>query len=80
MLARQLAKRGRLEIDFDGRRVGVDIPKSDAGLLALVDGGRNLGEIAQGAGLDPFAFNAAWGRIERGLVPLGVMLYSHFLR
>ncbi|MBS0124551.1 class I SAM-dependent methyltransferase [Thetidibacter halocola] len=52
------------------------LPRKAAPLIAAIDGRRSLAQIATAAQVDPLAFGALWGPVERDLVDWGLMLYS----
>lgn len=65
---------------FTVRRDGVAhrlvLPRDAAPLLALLDGRRRLGEVAQALRLDWLAFAARYAPVHRTLTGFGLMLYS----
>lgn len=75
-LAQQVAKRGGLRIELNEGKVQVDIPKGSARVLALADGRRRLGQMAQAAGLDWIAFAQAWRPVHDALTGYNLMWYS----
>ncbi len=78
-LAQAVAQRGRVKLTSGGEEIRLEIPKQAAPLIAGVDGRRSLSALARGAGLDPFAFAALWGRVEAGFCPYGHLHYSTLL-
>ena len=70
----------RITLGSDGLSEVVELPKSAAPLIAAIDGRRSLNQIAAATGVDPFAFGAAWDKVEAKLAPWGMLLYSSVLR
>lgn len=79
-LVGQIARTGRIELTREDSSDWITLPKPSAKLLALVDGRRNLQQIAGRACMDWFTFQSQWGRISRELVGYEVMLYSQRVR
>lgn len=75
-LGQQIAKRGEVKITSNGQKMTVRIPKQAGGLIALADGGLQLGQIAQMRGLDWVAFAALWKPVEDALTGFNLMHYS----
>lgn len=75
-LAKHVAQGKPLPLSLKELKTQIHLPKETAPLIAGINGQRNLGEIAAGAGLDPFRFAALWGKLERELVDWGLTLYS----
>ncbi|MXU65804.1 class I SAM-dependent methyltransferase [Oceanomicrobium pacificus] len=79
-LAREIQTKGRLRItDESGKQVLV-IPKETAPLIALADGRLTLGQMAQAAGQDWFAFSALWRKVHGPLHGWGLIHYSDTFR
>jgi SAM-dependent methyltransferase len=74
-LARTVASKGGISIDYGGVAHHIAIPREAAPLIAAV-GGRPLGAIARGAGLDWFAFMGRWGPVHRGLTAFNRLHYT----
>ena len=79
-LAQAVARDGAVTVTAGGVKETVRLPKAAARLIALVDGRRDLAAIRAWAGLDPVAFAAGWGPVERTFCGFGQMHYSTFLR
>ena len=79
-LARAVNQGNAPTIDLGGQKIRLQLPKTAAPLIAAINGRRSLNDIAAAANLDPFAFGAAWGRIEGQLAPAGLLLYSSIMR
>ncbi|MAS45306.1 MAG: methyltransferase [Rhodobacteraceae bacterium] len=79
-LARKVAQDGGFRITVSGLRHWVEIPKPAAPLLARIGGGRSLGDIAKGAGLDWFAFAQAFGPAVRALTGVNLLRFSKGLK
>jgi hypothetical protein len=79
-LAAHVAKTGEVKISLDGLDHRVAIPKGAARLIAGVGGGRSLGQIATGAGLDWLAFASAWMPVHRALTDFNLLHYSEGAR
>ncbi|WP_323767387.1 class I SAM-dependent methyltransferase [Marinovum sp.] len=79
-LARAVAEGRAVPVTTGGGRIELKLPRAAARLLAMVNGTRCLGEIAQAAGLPEARFAALWGRATEGLTGWGLLLYSSFLR
>ena len=75
-LARSVAQGGVLKLSTGAQKQRVDVPKSAANAVELIDGRRTLGDIRQQLGWDQFAFNAAWGPVERALTNYGLLHYT----
>ncbi len=60
--------------------VGRDDPAPAAPLLARIGGGRSLGDISKGAGLDWFAFAQAFGPAVRALTGVNLLRFSKGLK
>ncbi|MCV6592258.1 MAG: class I SAM-dependent methyltransferase [Silicimonas sp.] len=75
-LAQAVAKTGALTLTSEGNKTRVEVPKAAGPILAAIGGGRDLGAIRAATKLDPFAFNAAWGQVERLLTSHGLLHYS----
>jgi SAM-dependent methyltransferase len=61
---------------IDGVKHRVSPPASARRMLALLDGRRTLGAVAQASGMDWIAFMAAHGALLRRLTGVGALLYS----
>ena len=79
-LANAIAAKGSLSLASGGQKRKVAVPRAAAPLVARVDGRADLAALRQGANLDQFAFNAAWGAVERALTVHGLLHYSGVLR
>lgn len=75
-LARAVAAKGVLSVTLGAEKVREAVPKSAAPLIARIDGRTPLSGIAAAAGLDPLAFQAQWGAVDRALAPWGLLLYA----
>ncbi len=75
-LAQAVAKNGAIRISAGGEKITLELPKSAAPLIAMIDGRTPLASIRQRAGLDPIAFGARWGPVERVLCGYGQLHYS----
>ena len=75
-LGQQIARRGEVKITSNGQKMTLKIPKQAGGLIALADGGLQLGQIAQMRGLDWVAFAALWKPVEQALTGFNLMHYS----
>lgn len=80
VLAREIAKRGRISVKTDGEQVTVKIDKTVAPLIAGIDGRMTLAQLAQRAGLDPIAMTALWTPASEALLRHGLIHYSRLLR
>lgn len=60
-------------------KIGMTLPKAAAPLIAGITGTVPLSDIRGRAGLDPIAFAALWGQVERELCGYGQMQYSTLL-
>ena len=72
----QIMRSGSLSITMGAEKSKLDVSPKEAPAISLIDGKRSLAEIAQILKLDPIGFNAIWGRVDRGLRPWGLLLYS----
>lgn len=79
-LARAVAGGQGVSLGAGGLTERVSLPRESAPLIAAIDGRRSLSEIAAAARLDPIRFGALWAKIEAGLGPWGMLLYSSVLR
>ncbi|HUF85911.1 MAG TPA: class I SAM-dependent methyltransferase [Thermohalobaculum sp.] len=79
-LSRHVAGKGAVPVTTDGLRHVMDMPRSAAPLIALIDGRRPLGEIAAAARLDWLAFAAAWAPVHRALTGFNFLHYSRRAR
>ncbi len=75
-LGKQIEKRGQLRIESNGQKVRLAIPKQSGGLIALADGGLQLGQIAQMRGLDWVAFSSLWQPVDAALTGFNLLHYS----
>lgn len=75
-VARMVAQGKPLPLTLKEMKTQITLPREAAPLIAAVNGTRTLGEIAKGAGLDPFRFAALWGKVEHEFLDWGLMLYS----
>ncbi len=75
-LAQAVAQGKPIPIRMKEAQTVLRLAKDAAPLLAAIDGRRSLAQIAAATRLDPLAFGALWGRVERDLVDWGLMLYS----
>ena len=75
-LGKQIEKRGEVRVTSNGQKVALKIPKQAGGLIALADGGLQLGQIARMRGLDWVAFSALWKPVEDALTGFNLMHYS----
>ncbi|WP_049642939.1 class I SAM-dependent methyltransferase [Candidatus Rhodobacter oscarellae] len=78
-LARAIAQKGSINASAGGKDIDIALPKSAAGIVAGVNGRRNLAALRQAAKMDPIAFGAAWGPVETALTGLGMLHYSRVL-
>ncbi len=78
-LGQAVAQKGGIRITAGGEKFMLNIPKSAAPLIAMIDGRTPLGAIQQRAGLDAIAFATRWGPVERALCGYGQMHYSRLL-
>lgn len=60
----------------EGVRHDLVLPREAAPLIAAVGGGRSLGAIAAGAGLDWMRFSAVWSAVDRELTAFNLLAYS----
>ena len=65
-----------MRVTSNGQKVALKIPKQAGGLIALADGGLQLGQIARMRGLDWVAFSALWKPVEDALTGFNLMHYS----
>lgn len=79
-LARAVAQGQTPALDTDGIKGKLALPKQAAPVIAAIDGRRNLQEIAAQTGLDPISFGGLWTRVEKALLPRGLLIYSNVLR
>ncbi len=79
-LARHVAAKGGLTVQADGLDYMLEVPRGAAPLIARIGGGRSLGDIAAGLGLDWLAFGAAWGPVHRALGGFNLLHYSRGAR
>lgn len=79
-LAKAIAAGQTPTINMGADRVKLQLPREAAPLLAAITGRHSLSEIAAITGIDPIRFGALWARIEAGLGPWGMLLYSTVLR
>ncbi len=63
-LAASLAKTGQLAITFERDRLVLPAPEQAAGIVALIDGRRSLGQIAEALGLSWTAFSDAYAPVH----------------
>ena len=75
-LGKQIEMRGEVRIESNGQKVTIKIPKQAGELIALADGGLQLGQIAQMRGLDWVAFSTLWKPVEHALTGFNLMHYS----
>lgn len=78
-LAKMVAAKGQIEIASDGEKNRLTLPKTSASLIAGIDGRRTLAQLQAASGLDPIAFNAAWGPASKVLTGWGLLWYSGLL-
>jgi len=79
-LARAAAAGQAITLSSDGLAEKLTLPKAAAPLIAAIDGRRSLAEIAALTKTDPISLGSVWARVESGLVPWGMLLYSSVLR
>ncbi|MDJ0827679.1 MAG: class I SAM-dependent methyltransferase [Rhodobacter sp.] len=79
-LAQAVAQKGAVTLTAGGAKETMALPKPAAPLIATVDGRTDLAAIRTRAGLDPIAFAALWGPVERALCGFGQMHYSTFFK
>ncbi|MEM7242433.1 MAG: class I SAM-dependent methyltransferase [Pseudomonadota bacterium] len=79
-LSLQIKKTGFVNLTVGGEKKKIDFQKSDASIVAGINGRRMVEEIAASSGLDGFLFQAGWARIEAALKPWGLLCYSSILR
>ena len=75
-----MAQTGAVRMNVGEDKVTLALPKRAAPLIAAIDGRTDLAAIRGRAGLDPIAFAAAWGPVERALCGYGQMHYSTLLK
>lgn len=75
-LGRQIEKRGEVKIESNGQKVTIEVPKRAGALIALADGGLQLGQIAQMRGLDWIAFSSLWAPVDEALTGFNLLHYS----
>lgn len=75
-LAAEVKRKGALRVEIGGLKHVLPIPREAADLIAMADGRRRLGEIAQAKGLDWFAFSSLWRPVHRALIGCNLMRYS----
>ena len=79
-LAAAVAKRGSVTLTVGQEKLGLDIPRSAAPIIARIDGRASLGQMRQKAGLDAIGFGAAWAPASRVLTGWGQLWYSRLLQ
>ncbi|WP_103764876.1 class I SAM-dependent methyltransferase [Roseovarius confluentis] len=79
-LARAVAQGQAPALDTDGIKGKLALPKQAAPVIAAIDGRRNLQQIAAQTGLDPISFGGLWTKVEKTLLPWGLLVYSNVLR
>lgn len=79
-LARHVAAKGTVTVKSNGLDYVIEMPRPAAALIALADGRRSLGRIADAARLDWLAFAAAWAPVHRGLAGFNLLHYSRGAR
>ena len=78
-LGKQIEKRGEIRIDLIGQKYTAQIPKAAGRAVALADGRRRLGEMAQALGLDWIGFQALWRPAHDALTGFNLLRYSEQL-
>lgn len=79
-LARDIAKRGGLRLNVDGLRLERRLEPSAARIVAAIDGGTTLGEIAAKSGLDPISFGRRLAPLVTILGGFNHLRFSEFLK
>ncbi len=79
-LAQAIARGQAITLSSDGVSSKLTLPRECAPLIAAITGRRSLTEIAATTGTDPIGMGAMWSKIESGLMPWGMLLYSSVLR
>ena len=79
-LARAVAQGQAPALDTDGIKGKLALPKQAAPVIAAIDGRRNLQQIAAQTGLNPISFGGLWTKVEKALLPWGLLVYSNVLR
>ncbi|MCT4554301.1 MAG: class I SAM-dependent methyltransferase [Pelagimonas sp.] len=79
-LARAVAQGKPIPVTLKEMKTTLHLPKTTAPLIAGIDGKRSLAQIAQATRMDPLAFGAAWGAVQRELGDWGLLLYSALRR
>ena len=78
-MGKQIEKRGEIRIDLIGQKYTAQIPKAAGRAVALADGRRRLGEMAQALGLDWIGFQALWRPAHDALTGFNLLRYSEQL-
>lgn len=79
-LAQAVARGQKMTLGSDGLNETLELPKAVAPILAAIDGRRSLAEIATATKANPISFGANWSKVEAGLGPWGMLLYSSVLK
>lgn len=74
LLARQIAKQGKVTAAFDGVNLTLPVPRQAAPLAEKIDGVRTLGQIA--GGQDWIGFSSVWGPFHRAMTGFNLLHYS----
>ena len=78
-LANSVARGKTVDLNVGLEKIPLRFPKSAAPLIARIDGRTSLGAIREAAGLDPIAFESAWGPMSRTMSGWGQLWYSRLL-
>lgn len=78
-MAREVAKRGKLNLTLNGDRIELKINKGAAPILANINGHTPLSDIALQTGFDPIALRSTWTPVSEALTKHGLLWYSRLL-
>ena len=73
-LAKRLSNSRRMNVDFDGQPLSIEIPEGAGKIAEMIDGSRSLGELQETLGLDWIAFKGRFDRLYRVLNGLNLLL------
>ncbi len=73
-LARALAGKRELKVDFDGAVTMLELPERAVDIVSLCDGRRDLETIRRETGMDAGTFEAAFATLYRGLNGINLLL------
>lgn len=79
-LARQIAEHGGFTCEAGGASYRVDIPRSAAQTVAMLDGRRPLAALAEALRMDWFGFSAVMAPVHAQLTGFNLLRYSKSLR